>query len=244
MLKHLRLSRPLAVVDTETTGLIEHGGRIVEIALVRVFPGGCVSACSHRIDPGTEIPEFATRIHGIRTEDVVGCGPWSQYDSNVRAKLMQADLCGFNIRRFDLPMISSERQRSGLGPLRLWDSAHIVDVMELFHSFLPLSAYGRPAKGTGTLDAACARYLGGSLPAAHGALRDALASLWVLDAMIATEHLPCTVPELALVRKPGKGAPVRPGRAVQGQLIDTTTPPRPWGPESEWGPEREWAREG
>lgn len=53
--------------DLETTSRFPREARIVTSALVRI-DGGQVDAVEHLADPGVEIPEEATKIHGISTE--------------------------------------------------------------------------------------------------------------------------------------------------------------------------------
>lgn len=246
MLRHLRLERPLACIDTETTGLVEDGGRIVEIAIVTVRQRRGIVAGSYRVDPGTEIPESASRIHGITNADIDGCPTFSELLAVLSDALADSDIAGFNWHRFDSRIIDDERRRAGLVALDL-RGRHVLDVMEVFHRFLPTGPYGRPRRGTGTLDACCAKYLGGSVPAAHGALRDCLAALWCLDAMIAAERLPDTVPGLLewlaagtdrQLRQPMREQDVPQGAIQQPLIPGLHAPPRPWGPEARWPRDR------
>ena len=69
-MKHLELDRPLAVFDLETTGIDPAEDRIVEIAVLRIEPGGGRESRTRRINPERPIPPPATAIHGIRDEDV------------------------------------------------------------------------------------------------------------------------------------------------------------------------------
>jgi DNA polymerase-3 subunit epsilon len=59
----------LAVFDTETTGIATETTRIVQ-AHVSVLDssGASVDGLDWLIDCGVEIPEQATRVHGITTE--------------------------------------------------------------------------------------------------------------------------------------------------------------------------------
>ena len=66
----LELRRPLAFFDLETTGTDPARDRIVEISVLRIEPGGERTSRTRRVNPERPIPMEATRIHGIRDEDV------------------------------------------------------------------------------------------------------------------------------------------------------------------------------
>ncbi len=61
-------TRPMAAFDIETTGLDVEGERIVTAALWRIDPTrGTKEVTTWLADPGIEIPQEATEIHGITT---------------------------------------------------------------------------------------------------------------------------------------------------------------------------------
>jgi DNA polymerase-3 subunit epsilon len=63
------LERTMVGFDTETTGVDVATDRIVTAAVIfRDGADGAVSARTWLIDPGVEIPERATAVHGITTE--------------------------------------------------------------------------------------------------------------------------------------------------------------------------------
>ena len=66
----LDLNRPIVFFDLETTGLNPATDRIVEMALVKLLPGGKRETFVRRINPGRPIPAETTAIHGISDEDV------------------------------------------------------------------------------------------------------------------------------------------------------------------------------
>lgn len=85
--------------------------------------------------------------------------------------LQGCDLCGFNLKRFDLRVLYCEFQRVGI-PFDLSGRA-IVDPMEMYHRMEPRN-----------LAAAVRHYLSQEHEAAHSAEGDTLATLEVLDAMV------------------------------------------------------------
>ncbi|MFN7593630.1 MAG: exonuclease domain-containing protein, partial [Bacteroidota bacterium] len=70
MFDNLKLSNPLAVLDLETTGTDYARDRIVEIALVVLYPDGSVKEWNDLVNPGISIPKASSDIHGITDEMV------------------------------------------------------------------------------------------------------------------------------------------------------------------------------
>jgi DNA polymerase-3 subunit epsilon len=181
MFKHLVLHKPLAILDLETTGTDPQTDRIVEIGILKVLPGGRQERRNHRVNPGIPIPPEATAIHGIADADVANEPQFTQLAAHLRAFLEGCDLCGFNLKRFDLRVLYAEFNRASL-PLSLEGRA-ILDPMEIFHAREPRD-----------LAAAVRFYCGHEHENVHAAFADVLATAEVLDAMIGLYNdLPRTV---------------------------------------------------
>ncbi|MDA0232626.1 MAG: 3'-5' exonuclease, partial [Chloroflexi bacterium] len=84
------LERPLAVIDTESTGLNPETARIVSISVLRVEPDGRRSLRSELINPGVPIPAGATAVHGITDADVADRPSFRAY---ARALAQALDDC-------------------------------------------------------------------------------------------------------------------------------------------------------
>ncbi|MEO8067474.1 MAG: 3'-5' exonuclease [Flavobacteriales bacterium] len=168
----LTLTRPLAVFDLETTGLRIGKDRIVQIGIVRMLPDGTREKWESLVDPQMPIPPDATRVHGIRDEDVAGAPDLGQLADTLLDKLDGCDISGFNCIRFDVPFLSEELLRVG----RSWDTtgARIVDVARVYHKMEPRD-----------LTAAVRYYLDQDHSAAHNALADVEATADVLLAQLA-----------------------------------------------------------
>ena len=190
MLKNLKLERPIAFIDVETTGTHPHLDRIVELSILRIQPDGREDYRSHRVNPGVSIPPEATAVHGITDEDVAEEPAFCQYAKGVCEFLDGCDISGFNVITFDLPFLEAELERVGVGFFR--EGRQLVDSMVIYHQKEPRE----PGK-TRNLKAAYLRYCGKELEDAHGAEKDATASAEVLDGMV-KEHsdLPRDVPGL------------------------------------------------
>jgi DNA polymerase III subunit epsilon len=172
------LARPLVFFDLETTGLRVGIDRIVELAVIRLAPGGDVMEKVRRFNPGIPIPAEATAVHGITDADVADKPPFSARARALARLLEPCDLAGFNVRRFDLPMLLAEFQRAGIP----FDprARRVVDVQMIYHREEPRD-----------LSAAVRFYLGRDLEDAHSALADIRATAAVLGAQLERyPHLP------------------------------------------------------
>ncbi|TVP73397.1 MAG: 3'-5' exonuclease [Gemmatimonadales bacterium] len=172
------LERPLVFFDLETTGLRVEQDRIVELAIIRLSPGGDLLERVRRFNPGIPIPAEASAVHGITDADVADKPPFASRARSLADLLEPCDLAGFNVRRFDLPMLLAEFDRAGVS----FDarSRRVVDVQMIFHREEPRD-----------LSAAVRFYLGRELEGAHSALADIRATAQVLGAQMERYgHLP------------------------------------------------------
>jgi DNA polymerase-3 subunit epsilon len=171
-MQNLVLDRPLVCFDLETTGTNIADDRIVQIALIRVEPDGGRHSFTSLVNPGRPIPPQATAVHGITDAQVQDAPSLRRIRADVEEMLHGADLAGFNILRFDLPLLEVELQR--VGSTYSARGRRVLDAMAIFHRMEPRN-----------LEAAVRFYLGADLPGAHSAEVDATATLEVLDAQLA-----------------------------------------------------------
>jgi DNA polymerase-3 subunit epsilon len=181
MFKNIHLNRPLAVIDLETTGTDPQRDRIVEVSIMKIFAQDRQIHHTWRVNPDIPIPAEATAIHGITDTAVINEPRFEHLADTLLAFLDGCDLCGFNLKRFDLKLLCCELKRSGKN-LTL-DGRSIIDPMEIFHHYEPRDLAG-----------AVRTYLGREPKASHSAASDVLATAEVLDAMLARySDLPRTV---------------------------------------------------
>ncbi|MBO9155288.1 exonuclease domain-containing protein [Chitinophaga sp. GCM10012297] len=168
----LQLTRPLAVIDLETTGTNVATDRIIEIAVIKVMPDRSVQNKVKRINPGMPIPAVTTAIHGISDDDVKDAPFFKQVANEYRQFLENCDIAGYNSNRFDIPMLVEEFLRAGL----TFDVSNrrFVDVQKIFHLMEKR-----------TLSAAYKFYCDKDLTNAHSAEADALATFEILEAQLA-----------------------------------------------------------
>jgi DNA polymerase-3 subunit epsilon len=171
-MKNLILERPLVCFDLETTGTDVWDDRIVQLALVRVDLDGSRQTLASLVNPGRPIPPGATAVHGIRDEDVRNAPYFAELRPRLEELLAGADLLGFNMVNFDLPLLQREIRSSG-GELDVV-GRRLLDAMRIFHLKEPRH-----------LTAALRFYCGRELVGAHDALADTVATLDVFDAQLA-----------------------------------------------------------
>ncbi len=171
MLPPVELDRPLIFLDLETTGLNIREDRIIEMAVLRVSPQGDVLERVRRFNPGIPIHPEAAAVHGMTDEDVASEVPFAARAKALHQLLDPCDLAGFNIRRFDLPMLRAEFKRANIE--FDYKSRRIIDVQGIFHLEEPRD-----------LSAAARFYLGREHQEAHSALGDIRTTAAVLAAQI------------------------------------------------------------
>ncbi len=171
-MKNLALDRALVCFDLETTGTDVMRDRIVQIAAIRVEPDGSRQTHSSLVNPGCSIPAGATAVHGITDADVADAPPFAILWPRLASLFADADLAGFNMVNFDLPLLEEEVRRTG-DDLAV-SGRRLLDAMRIFHRKEPRD-----------LTAALRFYCDEDLAGAHDALADTTATLDVLDAQLA-----------------------------------------------------------
>ncbi len=192
-MKNLKLDRPLAIFDLETTGIDPDKDRIVQIAIIRVEPDGRRKTFETLVNPGVPIPPEASKVHGIHDSDVQDMPTFSQIRPEVEEYLRDAALGGFNSINFDTPLLVAELKRCE-GELDL-TGVRQVDAMRIFHT-----------KERRDLTAAYRFYCDKELVGAHSALADTSATLDILDAQLGRyEDVPKEIEALHTYCNPHEG---------------------------------------
>ena len=169
--RHLKLQRPLVVLDLETTGTDPADARIVQIAALKIPPKGGTMLRTKRVNPGVPIPPAATAVHGIRDSDVAGCPAFASIAKGVLRFIEDCDLAGYNIKSYDLSLLVTELARCGLElPL---DGRAVLDAMQIYFEHEPRD-----------LSSALLHFCGEEHDGAHAAERDVVAAAKILDAQL------------------------------------------------------------
>ncbi len=167
----LNLTHPIIFIDLETTGLSITHDRIIEISLIRILPDGSEKSKTWRVNPEMPIDPKATATHGITDEDVKNEPIFKELAKTIAAELEGCDIGGYNLNKFDLPLLMEEFLRTDVDiDLR---KKNIVDVQVIFHKIEQR-----------TLSAAYKFYCGKALDHAHSAEADARATYEVLKSQL------------------------------------------------------------
>ncbi len=146
--RKLELSRPLAVLDIQSTGLDPDTARIVKLSVLKINPDGSEHVKSVIVNPGIPIPPGATQVHGISDLDVMDSPVFRAYARALADHLEGCDLAGFGIERFGLPLLLAEFERNDVDFVS--EGRAVIDAMTVFHRLEPRnlrSAYSRFVKG-------------------------------------------------------------------------------------------------
>jgi DNA polymerase-3 subunit epsilon len=181
---NLKLTKPIVFFDLETTGVDVVRDRIVQIAMIKIHPDGERETLSELVDPQMSIPAESTAIHGITDDDVVGKPTFRDLAENILAFVGDADLGGYNLIRFDIPVLAEEFIR--VGTTFDTQGRHIVDVYQIFS-----------LRESRTLSKAMEFYCGKEMVDAHDTAADIAATAEVLEGQLAMyTDLDGTVEEL------------------------------------------------
>ena len=159
-------------MDLETTGTWVDRDRIIEIAMIKCFPDGKRETYDQRVNPGMPIPAVVSGLTGIADEDVKNAPAFADIARKVLAFIEGCDLAGFNICRFDVPLLRREVEDAGLK--FDWDGIKIYDAQKVYH-----------LNEKRDLTAAYDFYCHKGLDNAHSALADTQATLEILEAQVA-----------------------------------------------------------
>lgn len=185
--------RRVGVFDLETTGIDVSGDRIVTAHV------GVLDAAGREIawrdwmaDPGIDIPEGATAVHGITTAHARAHGRpaievVSEVTSALRSLLAQrVPVVAYNAS-YDFSLLAHEARRHGIEPLT--EPSPVIDPLVID------KAYDRYRRGKRTLEVVAAHYAV-RLDGAHDASADAVAAGRVAQALGRRFRMPETLDAL------------------------------------------------
>lgn len=167
----LHLKNPIVFFDLETTGTSISQDRIIEIGMVKLTPNNETIRKASLINPGIPIPIESSLIHGIYDKDVEGKPAFKEVAKDYARFLEGADLCGFSILKFDVPMLVEEFLRAGVE--FDYRRKRIIDAQKIFHLMEKR-----------TLAAAYKFYVNKELQNSHTAEADAEACMEILAAQV------------------------------------------------------------
>ena len=167
----MKLLNDLVVLDLETTGTWVDRDRIIEIAMIKRMVDGQEEIYEKKINPGIPIPPVVSELTGISNEDVKNAPLFRAVAEEVMAFIEGCDLAGFNVARFDLPLLRREIFDAGLK--FSWENVKVFDAQKVYH-----------LNEKRNLTAAYSFYCDKPLENAHSALADTQATLAILEAQV------------------------------------------------------------
>jgi len=165
---NIQLEKPLCVFDLETTGLNISKDRIVQIAILKIYPSGKKEELNLLINPEMNISDSNSAIHGVTNEMVKDAPTFKDAGSEIVAFIGTSDLAGYNSNKFDIPVLAEEFLRADIEfDLSTKDC---VDIQNIFHKMEQR-----------TLVAAYKFYCSKELTNAHDAMADTVATWEVFE---------------------------------------------------------------
>ena len=164
----LNLNKPICFFDLETTGTNPGKDRIVEIAVLKLDINNQKKEMVWRVNPECPIPDEASSVHGITDEMVKDQPIFKQISKEIYNFIEGCDLGGYNIDKFDLPLLVEEFIRSGID-VSSFVKVKTVDVQTIFFKKEPRD-----------LSSALKFYCNKDHGNAHTALDDTIATYEVL----------------------------------------------------------------
>ena len=167
----LKIKRPLCFFDLETTGISITNDRIVEMAVIKLYPNEKTEKKVWLINPQIPIPKEVSAIHGITDQMVSEAPSFKQLSKSIYNFIKGCDLAGYNSDRFDIPLLMEELLRSEIN----FDTKNLktVDVQTIFHKMEQRN-----------LSAALEFYCDKKIEKAHSAAVDTQATYDVLMAQL------------------------------------------------------------
>lgn len=167
----LNISKPIVFFDLETTGVNVASDRIVEIALLKIYPDGSEESLVTKVNPTVPIPHEVSLIHGIYDKDVENEKTFEELAATFSTFIGNSDLGGYNSNKFDIPLLVEEFLRADVD----FDieKRRMIDVQNIFHKMEQR-----------TLSAAYKFYCDKELTEAHHAEADTKATFEILKAQL------------------------------------------------------------
>lgn len=185
---------PLLGFDTETTGREPLHARLVTCSIVEREPNGALKKHYWLADPGIEIPEDASRIHGITTQQARTEGKnivtvLTEISDLLYTHLSQGyPVVAYNAG-YDLTLLESELARHNMPTLRERLGRDISPVIDPYFLDRWGDKFRKGSSGKRKLIDLVELYGCASADNFHNAEDDVLATFRLLDAMAESERL-------------------------------------------------------
>lgn len=165
---NLKTNRNLVVFDLEATGLKISEAKIISVGAIKLNPKGeVIDQFEVLINPMEKLSDKIVQLTGIHNETLKKESNFLHVAQRIVEFFEDCDLAGFNLTRFDLPLLSEEFARTGIFfPEK---DTRIIDAQVIYHTKFPRN-----------LSAALFHYCQKEHTNAHDAMGDTIATLEVL----------------------------------------------------------------
>lgn len=136
----IKLDRPLVIFTLATTGLALSLDRVVKLSYLKVMPNGRQTEATLLFNPGMSIPEEASEIHGVRSSMVAESPFFADKAKELWDVFNNCYYSGFNITKFDLPLLRREFVRCGMD--FNFQGRDILDTSTIYNYLEPRSLSG------------------------------------------------------------------------------------------------------
>jgi DNA polymerase-3 subunit epsilon len=163
---------PVVILDIESTGTWIEKDKVIEIAMIKIHSNQERETYNQRVNPGIPIPKVVSELTGITDEDVRNAPAFKDIAVQILNFIGDCELGGFNVERFDLPLL--DREFTEAGHKLDWQKRGIYDVQKIYHIHEKRD-----------LTTAYKFYCSKELINAHSALADTQATLEILECQAA-----------------------------------------------------------
>ena len=189
--KKLNLTKPLVFFDLETTGLNVNTDQAFELSFLKLNPDGTINRFSEKLKPDVALSPGAAKTTG-KTQAILNTYKKTFKDiaPSLSGFLEGADVAGFNIAGYDIPLLNAEFRRVGMkSPIA---GANVIDVFNL-------SKVRHPMERGHTLSEVYQRTFGTKFSGAHTASGDVRATARIFQSMLTSTSIPDTVGGIAKI---------------------------------------------
>lgn len=168
---NLSLEKPIIFFDLESTGIEVNEDQIVEICAIKYMPDGTTEKYYSLIKPTCKIRPEAIAVHGITEEKIADAPMFKDVAQDIFNFFDGCDLGGYNLIRFDVPLLIEEffRVQIKYNPLK----CSIIDVYKIIQEMEPRN-----------LTTMYKYYTGKNLENAHTAEADIFATIGIFEEQI------------------------------------------------------------
>jgi len=169
-----KLTRSLVLYDIESSGLDVKKDQPVSFAAIKIWPDAKSKEVYLEFKPTVLINPRAAEINGFTAEKLKDAKPFSFYAKELALLFKDSDVAGYNIERFDIPMLDNMFIANGIK--NVFKEAKVADCYKIYCSHQKRK-----------LADSYKYYTGKEIELAHHALGDVKSTIEILDKQLSIE---------------------------------------------------------